>query len=513
MSPQIVPIVRFCDAELALFARASGDFNPLHCDPAYARRTPFGQPVVFGVLAVIKALATCGDVPGYSIRQLTIQFTKSLICDVDYEVHSEMQRPERRQIWLRDGSRTVLTMAVDYRPGTHPVSWPPTDTPAVRSPMATHDTHSLTAGYQEVGDYHPDRSACLALSEQPGFGANGLGTVGWLACLWSSYLVGMRLPGKAALFSTLKLTIEPDTALAGLAADYDATVVKWRPHLRYLQVQGHLRAGGQVLATAELEALMRPSAPVAASTERQIPLPTSTLLANKRALVTGGSRGLGAQLCRLLASQGCHVYVNYWQSAAEADALCQELSLQGLLIETLPGDVGDPAWARQVAQSLEGDGIDFLICNATPPIVSAPVEPAYTQRMRTFMDLSIGQVLEPLAALMPALRSRHGGVVLISSAFVDTCERDWAHYTAAKTAAETLIRTAVKEVPELSGVIVHAPRLLTEQTLSPIRKSKLLPAAEAAARIVARLCEPMEPGTVKYLTIATDGSVTAPPAS
>jgi 3-oxoacyl-[acyl-carrier protein] reductase len=56
---------------------------------------------------------------------------------------------------------------------------------------------------------------------------------------------------------------------------------------------------------------------------------TSTpILAGKRALVTGGSRGIGAAIVRRLASQGATVAVNYRSDRAAADALVGELTDQ-----------------------------------------------------------------------------------------------------------------------------------------------------------------------------------------
>lgn len=92
-------------------------------------------------------------------------------------------------------------------------------------------------------------------------------------------------------------------------------------------------------------------------------------LRNKRALVTGSSRGLGLAIARLLASEGCKVAINGRNSQtlqASADLLTAET--RGEII-TLPGDISQPdvpfRLVEQVAQSF--GGLDLLVTNAGGP--------------------------------------------------------------------------------------------------------------------------------------------------
>ena len=49
-------VIRFSERDINEFCRASGDRNPLHGSALYARKTPFGEPVVYGALVVIDAM-------------------------------------------------------------------------------------------------------------------------------------------------------------------------------------------------------------------------------------------------------------------------------------------------------------------------------------------------------------------------------------------------------------------------------------------------------------------------
>jgi 3-oxoacyl-[acyl-carrier protein] reductase len=92
---------------------------------------------------------------------------------------------------------------------------------------------------------------------------------------------------------------------------------------------------------------------------------TSTL-AGKRALVTGGSRGIGAAIVRRLASQGATVAVNYRSDRAAADALVAGLSDNGWAASAFPGDVSDGAQTHELVGAVvsEFGGLDLLVSNA-----------------------------------------------------------------------------------------------------------------------------------------------------
>lgn len=93
---------------------------------------------------------------------------------------------------------------------------------------------------------------------------------------------------------------------------------------------------------------------------------STSLLAGKRALVTGGSRGIGAAIVRRLASQGATVAVNYLSDRAAADALVGELRDNGWAASAFPGDVSDAAQTHKLVASVvsEFGGLDLLVSNA-----------------------------------------------------------------------------------------------------------------------------------------------------
>ncbi len=89
-------------------------------------------------------------------------------------------------------------------------------------------------------------------------------------------------------------------------------------------------------------------------------------LTNRKALVTGGSRGIGAAIARRLAREGADVVITYGKSADKAAALVREIGEEGGRSLSLHWDLNQPQEAERVlAQAIEWlGGLDILVNNA-----------------------------------------------------------------------------------------------------------------------------------------------------
>jgi len=89
-------------------------------------------------------------------------------------------------------------------------------------------------------------------------------------------------------------------------------------------------------------------------------------LKGKRAFITGSSRGIGAEVAKLFASEGARVVVNYRKSRGEAGRVARSIRSSGGKAYVIGGDVSDPASVRKMfseAKRLLG-GLDILVNNA-----------------------------------------------------------------------------------------------------------------------------------------------------
>ncbi len=105
-----------------------------------------------------------------------------------------------------------------------------------------------------------------------------------------------------------------------------------------------------------------------------------TELAGKRALVTGGSRGIGAAIAVALAEKGADVAITYERSADRAAQLVEEIAVKGGKAVAIQADSADPvAIQRAVDEAVETlGGLDILVNNAAiarySPIADYPIE-------------------------------------------------------------------------------------------------------------------------------------------
>jgi 3-oxoacyl-[acyl-carrier protein] reductase len=176
----------------------------------------------------------------------------------------------------------------------------------------------------------------------------------------------------------------------------------------------------------------------------------------RRALVTGGSGGLGAAICERLARSGHHVYVHAHRGREQAQALVQQLTANGLHAQALCFDVTDAAATHAAIEQLLADGaIQILVNNAG--IHDDAIFPGMSAlQWQRVIDVSLQgffHVTQPL--LLPMLRTRWGRIVNMSSVAAQLGNRGQVNYAAAKGALISATRALALEVAS-RGVTVNA---------------------------------------------------------
>ena len=176
----------------------------------------------------------------------------------------------------------------------------------------------------------------------------------------------------------------------------------------------------------------------------------------KRALVTGGSGGIGAAICKRLAADGHHVIVHANRSREKAAAVVAEILAAGGSAEAIAFDVTDRA-ATAVALEvlLEAGAIQSLVNNAG--IHADAVFPGMSgEQWDSVVDVSLNgffNVTQPLT--LPMIRTRWGRIISISSVAGITGNRGQVNYSAAKGALHAASKALALELAS-RGVTVNA---------------------------------------------------------
>jgi NAD(P)-dependent dehydrogenase (short-subunit alcohol dehydrogenase family) len=472
--------VRFSAGDLELFAGASYDRNPLHLLPDYARRTPYGQRVVYGILGALAALAST-EATG-RLSRISIEFPRPIFLDVDYTLDSK-----GGSTVLLDGSKPLLKVRLEFESGK-PCDFRFQPPAHIRGEPAVLGEDLLQPGLTRHGEYAPDPEGALSLFRRLGLDSAAWGPLPLGVLLSSSYLAGMELPGERALFYRLSLQFLPAPPCQG-KLDWVATLLS-RNALNLLRSKVSLSAGGTPVAEGEMEALLRPN-PVSVSGEPSV---RSRELEGKVALVTGGSRGLGAAIARSLAWRGATVLAGFQRGRDSAALLAEELKDAPGSVVLLQGDAADLDGCRALASRYPK--LDFLILNACPPALQMNVEPDTIVRINDYLAQAFALVSIPLSVFAAQTDNR---LVLISSAYVETAFKEFPQYVAMKSAAEALLRVVAQIHRRPGYLIVRPPKLLTDMTNTPFGGGNALGAGVMAERIVASLCTPAEPGAIKIL--------------
>ena len=219
----------------------------------------------------------------------------------------------------------------------------------------------------------------------------------------------------------------------------------------------------------------------------------------KRALVTGGSGGIGRAVCVELARTGHRVIVNYMRNRQGAERTLAEVQAAGGQGEIIGFDVRDGEAVEAVIHELGGrlDGIDILVNNAGAIadglFLMMPPE-NWHKVVATSLD-GFYHVTRPVLEQM--VRRRRGCIVSISSAASLMPNRGQANYAAAKAGLNAASRTVAAEVARLGiRVNVVAPGLIDTEMIKDAPKDHiktLIPMArigrpEEVAAVVAFLC-------------------------
>jgi NADP-dependent 3-hydroxy acid dehydrogenase YdfG len=167
-------------------------------------------------------------------------------------------------------------------------------------------------------------------------------------------------------------------------------------------------------------------------------------LAGKVAVVTGGSRGIGAAVARILYRQGAAVAI----TGTKPDALREAASALGVNVLPVTADVRDfqqmEGVMAQVSKAL--GGIDILVNNAGVAVFK-PVSELSSDEWRKMFDTNVTGIFNSSRAALPHLRARGGGwVVNISSLSGGNPFAGGAAYCATKAAVNAFTEAFMQEV-------------------------------------------------------------------
>jgi hypothetical protein len=432
------------------FAKASGDWNPMHMDPLAARRTQMGAPVVHGMHAVLTCLEAFAKQAGKNNavpKAIKVNFPKPIY--LEDEVRFTIVRESPLSLSGEVGGVKVLTVDLPGEPGPGPMGLEGDSQKKGKESGPKEQSFSeiekSSGVIYEMGmlpkpqELFPEAARWL-----------GGSTIDALACL--SRIVGMECPGLHSIF--LSFAVNLSDQASGHQMRFSVSSVDNRFNRVKLNV-----AGGGLAGT--VDAIVR-TPPVRQPSLREIATQVKPgSFTGQRVLVVGGSRGIGEYVAKVIVAGGGHVTLTYTVGLQEAQALLEEIKAFGGQGEIMPYDVYQPA-LEQVQKLKEIPTHVYYF--ATGAIFRRRVKEYDPLLYEKFHRFYVSGFYELCAALYQ--RNQEFSIFYPSSVAVVPEERPrgLVEYAMAKAAGEVLCSEIGWLLKGVKVTLKRLPRLPTDQT-------------------------------------------------
>jgi hypothetical protein len=447
----------FTLADQTDFASLSGDFNPVHLDEVAARRTFFGSPVVHGVHLLCWALESWlshGTRAASGLEHLKATFHRGVLVGETARTSVVSEGEEFTLRIHRDQSKMASIRGKWGPPVPYSTTLPPMDNSSACREMDA-DAVSQAVGsmplcycWADAARLFPHLSAALPPWQLA-------------AILATTRLVGMECPGLHSLYSAMDLSFAKEAT---------------GPPRMNFRVASRDHYGGVRLAVdgpgfrGELGAVLRPPPRAQASVRELAQMVSKGEFSEQRAVVIGGSRGLGEVTAKLLALGGADVTITYHRGKDDAEAVAAEIAAAAGKCTIAQFDCNHPA-PIQSPQPPE-----YLYYFATPHISSDKALVFSEERFAEYCRFYVTNFARTLLAVAQGAPAMN--VFYPSTVFLDEAAANLPEYCAAKAAGEEVCRQLARRLPAWHIYAPRLPRMATDQN------NGLLPAEMEATEIV-----------------------------
>lgn len=176
----------------------------------------------------------------------------------------------------------------------------------------------------------------------------------------------------------------------------------------------------------------------------------------KTALVTGGSGGIGSEVCKALAEDGWQVAVCYKSGRAAAEALVTELKGQGLCAEAFHCDIGDrESIERCISEVRDSFGMVTLLVNNAGTADIELFTDMTDEKLCEMLEINLlGAMRMSRGVLTDMIREHTGNIINITSVWGEKGASCEVAYSAAKAGLIGFTKALAREVA-ISGIRVN----------------------------------------------------------
>ena len=436
------------------FAKLSNDFNPIHVDSLYAWRSMFGKQLVHGIHQVLICLEDLAKNINEKIfiSKISAKFEYPAgvneIISIDNinfsETYSEYVIKNERGL-------TLTTIKVNYKKKSF------NDVKFKRIDYSMSPLEPTNFAKENlVEPLYYDKTFFKELFTYSSFYVSPVNLAVLLA---STRIVGMKYPGLNSIYNAFTFEFNEN---ANLSNSIHYSVSDKHITLNMLNIKLD-----DTFIHGQIKAFIRPVAPKYKTLKELNGLLPVNSFKNQRALIIGGTRGIGLQCLRLLATAGASTMFTYFKNSNEADKIVEEFANESINTNYLQVDVSN--LSKESLETIKAFNPTSIYYFATPKILSnnSNLDENLLQKFISYYVIGLDKILVNLKSEIKPL------IFVPSTVYLDEKPTNLSEYIIAKSASEMFLKLLEKK-----GYKIYNPRfpkVSTEQTMSLFKQKTVEP--------------------------------------
>lgn len=457
MESNVIAKHTFSWDDQARFAKLSGDYNPMHMDKTDARRTNAGAPVVHGVHAVLWALEhlCTNDYNIRSLNSLRVRFLNYVYIDREITLVVASKTDSITRVELRTDGLVGITMTLRF--GARNKSKKEELCGNRNIENMVYDT-ARVLDIRNISGMKGRLSADYANTSYKTDFLNLVNALG-IDCVTDisllSTLVGMVCPGLFSIFTEFNINIlECSQEKYGL--EFDVKLAHEDLNVVQMSVKGRNVEGS-------VSAILRAKPVDSADMSQIIKNVQCNEFKGTKALIIGGSRGLGAVTAKIIAAGGGSVTISY--SAGIKDADMVKKSINEYCGSEICRTIHYDAFSEQPSQFIEvNEDVTQYYHFASSKIFRQKSEIFSEKLFDEFNTVYIKAFYNVCKYLTSFNRTKRLAVFYPSSVAVESRPEGMTEYSMSKSAGEILCSDLSKFNGKIDILTKRLPRVLTDQT-------------------------------------------------
>lgn len=444
---------RFTSENQIAFAELSGDYNPLHIDEVASRRLIFGSTVVHGIHALLWSLdCLLEDKKEYfELNSIKAVFPKPIRVgeEVFFSFNKQDDLSLRIELSTSQSIVTIITVKLDKAVQQNfdylNTGFPEKIEPRVLSDKEIESDSDALELYLNIAvatKMFPHLMRCLSPLQIA-------------LILATTRLVGAKCPGLHSIYSEIALT--KNTPNDNITMNYEVTKLDKRVGLVLMKVVSPDMTG-------TIKAFRRPAPLVQ---EKYLSLKNKVdnhEFSDQRALIIGGSRGLGEVVAKLLSGGGADVKITYHQGKKDAMRIVDDIVSNGGIADCCQYDVLNPE--KSFPNILMNDWVPTHLYYFATPFIFSGIKGKFSPRLFTkFCDYYVTGFVNIVDQLSD---SGVKNIFYPSTVAIDELPTSMGEYAVTKIASEKLCDFLEKSDQDMTIYKPRFPRVATDQTVSII---------------------------------------------